>query len=1120
VTIESGARLGPYELIDLIGAGGMGEIYLARDVRLGREVAIKLLPSGTGDATTSARFIREARAVSALNHPNVVTVFDVGHDAVADFIAMELVRGVQLRDIGPRPLAAVTIFDLGSQIARGLAAAHSRGIVHRDIKPENIVVRDDGLVKVLDFGVARVLATAGRSLDSEGMLTQAGLAVGTLRYMSPEQACAEEVGTESDVFSLGIILYELATGVHPFEGASEVAILASITSAPVLPPSATVSGIDRRFETLLLSMLSKKPSLRPTAADVAGSLTTIAANLSKATVSEAGLPTANIVGRERDRDLLMNALESAREGHGSILSISAEAGMGKTALAESFITQAWHSAQDILVGRGRCSERLAGAEPYLPWLEILDGLLSGDTSGLIARAMRAIAPGWYQQIDASNSPKAGQVISQAQSSERLVRELAAFFEDLARSHPIVLFLDDLHWADASTIDFLAFLAPRLTRSRILIVLTFRESELLISHSPFAALHTDLQSRLIARQLKLQYLTKTEIEAYISEEFPNHKFSLEFIEVIHRKTGGSPLFLVDVMRYLREENFLKKSEHRWVLTRDLRDVEAEVPASTRSMIQRKIDQLDDNGRRLLLVASVQGQEFDSAALADASGADPVDVEETLATLETVNVFVKRGAERILPDRTLSIRYRFAHVLYQNMLYATLTPSKRVGFSVKVAESLLAHYKERSSDIAAEVAVLFEAGNDPARAAANFAIAAQRSSQVFASRETEGYARRGLALCLQLPDSAEKSGLELGLQIQLGFSLRNQRGYVDVESGRCVTRARDICQRIGDIPALTQALWGVFAFYVVGGDLVSSLDVANQLTRIAEQSGRSTDWLLAFTAVGITRMHRGEIEPAHQLFERAIEKHNPTQSREYRSLFLADPGMFARAESIRTLWLMGRMQDATERAKETLAIAQRIDDPVGLAFTLVFMTFLFQAKKDVAETLSWANSCIGHCNEYGIAQEREWVRVARGWALALSGHTDEGLSQMNETISVQRATHSLLILPYHLGLLADALLENNRSSEAETALKEASNVMEATNQRFFEAELLRLLGRAQLRKAESRSRGEEEAALLFRAASGAALRAGAKLYAERAIKDLAMLERSHERAPTPGPIVMDS
>jgi eukaryotic-like serine/threonine-protein kinase len=254
---RSGTKFGRYEVGEMLSSGGMAEVYSAADPELGRKVAIKFLRPRTTSGPAVEQLIGEAKAASALNHPNIITVYEVIRTGDDVALAMELVEGRALRSFCGRPAEIVRVIDWGRQIAQALGAAHRRDIVHRDVKPENLMVRDDGIVKVLDFGLA------GHS-DREESLALGG----TLSYMSPEQARGERTTAASDVFSLGLVLYELATGAHPFRAASPLDTARAITCSEPKPPSSLNPAIPASFDALLMRMLSKDPRQRPLALDV------------------------------------------------------------------------------------------------------------------------------------------------------------------------------------------------------------------------------------------------------------------------------------------------------------------------------------------------------------------------------------------------------------------------------------------------------------------------------------------------------------------------------------------------------------------------------------------------------------------------------------------------------------------------------------------------------------------------------------------------------------------------------------------------------------------------------------------------------------------------------------
>ncbi len=274
--LQAGGQVGPYKLEAAIGAGGMGQVFRAVDTRLRRTVAIKfLLGRDMADPGHRRRFLQEARAASALNHPNIVVIYDISQQDGIDYLTMEHIPGQTLKDLIPAeglPLDKVAHF--GSQVASALVAAHSAGIVHRDIKPANIMVTPDQQVKVLDFGLAKMQPHEVLDGATQTILevTTPGIVVGTVSYMSPEQTRGEAVHGSSDIFSLGCVLYQAATGRRPFGGASALAVMHEIATAAPTAPSSLHTGLPASFDQLIAACLEKSPTQRPDSAELAAEL--------------------------------------------------------------------------------------------------------------------------------------------------------------------------------------------------------------------------------------------------------------------------------------------------------------------------------------------------------------------------------------------------------------------------------------------------------------------------------------------------------------------------------------------------------------------------------------------------------------------------------------------------------------------------------------------------------------------------------------------------------------------------------------------------------------------------------------------------------------------------------
>src|SRR5579862_4258778 len=259
-----GQTISHYRILEKLGLGGMGVVYEAEDLKLHRHVALKFLPEGAAtDSTAMRRFEREARAASTLNHPNICTIHEVEEHNRQPVIVMELLEGESLKDkIHKGPLSTAELLEFGIQSSDALEAAHAKGIIHRDIKPGNIFIVGGKRVKVLDFGLAKVTSNFPEGESDEESLTMQGVVPGTASYMSPEQVRGEEIDSRSDLFSLGVVLYEMATGMRPFPGKNRVLVMNAILNAQPVAPSLVNRALPAAFDTIIAKSLEKDRKLR------------------------------------------------------------------------------------------------------------------------------------------------------------------------------------------------------------------------------------------------------------------------------------------------------------------------------------------------------------------------------------------------------------------------------------------------------------------------------------------------------------------------------------------------------------------------------------------------------------------------------------------------------------------------------------------------------------------------------------------------------------------------------------------------------------------------------------------------------------------------------------------
>jgi predicted ATPase len=923
--------------------------------------------------------------------------------------------------------------------------------------------------------------------------------------MSPELARAETASSASDLFSLGIVLYELVTGQHPFVTDSPYESLRACLSQPPLRPSLLNPEIPAALEALILQMLEKEPRLRPTAAEVDATLAELNGRGAGSVLRPAPPPVPRrTVGRQAELAELRHGFESVVAGRGLLLCVTGEPGIGKTTLVEDFLAELAGVGGTCSVGRGSCSERLAGAEAFLPFLEALASLLRAAGGDVVARVMKVVAPTWYAQV----APHAAEDSSfalvpleeRAASPERLKRELGALLQEVSPLRPLVFFLDDLHWADASTVDLLAYIGSKCATLRLLLVLTYRPTELLFSDHPFVPVKRDLQARGVCREVALRFLSRPDMQRYLALEFPQHRFPDELVDLIHAKTEGNPLFMVDLLRHLRDRQVLAQEQGRWVLAQSLPDLQRELPESVRSLIERKIARVGEEDRRVLVAASVQGYEFDAAVMAQALALDAAEVEEQLERLERLHALVRLVGEQELPDRTLTLRCRFVHVLYQNCLYASLQPTRRVSLSAAVARALERYHGEKSTAVAGELALLWEAAREFARAADCYVQAAQNAARLFANQEVIVLARRGLELLKSLPDAPERDQLELNLEAILVPALINLMGQGATDVERVFARARELCQKVGSPPQLCPALWGSWYFSLVGADFQTARELGEQLLALAQDLQDPAHLLLAHRVLGHTLFFPGGLAQARAHLERGMALYDSRRHRSLVALYGQDPGVVCHLWAALTLWMQGYPDQALREKEEAFTLARELAHPYSQAWALVFGAWFHHFRREEKAIPELAKANLTLSREQGFAQLYSWGTMWQGWSLVVQGQAKEGIAQLRQYLAAFLQQNIQLLRPSVLGLLAEAYGRAGQAEDGLTVLDEALGLVHRTGERHNEADLYRLKGELLLALPAAH---QAEAEACFRQAIAIAGSQSAKSWELRAVLSLSRL-----------------
>jgi tetratricopeptide (TPR) repeat protein len=683
-----------YGVLSELGRGGMGVVYRAFDPVLDREVAVKVVPPTSVRKDAFERFRREARLVAKLDHPGVVPVYDFGEHDGGLFFVMPLVQGSPLRvllDSGA--LTRLDIAEIGAEIAKVLEYSHARGVIHRDVKPENVMVAHDPggawQVRVMDFGLAI-------DTDSDDRVTRRGALVGTPAYLSPEQAGGGKLDARSDLYSLGVLLYECFAGVPPFFGDPASVVHRVLTEAP--PELERLApGLPLELAGLVMQCLEKDPARRPTSARL------IAQALSSlSTVSRPGSGIASMatlvadpspnriafVGRAGEKSEVLSRYEAAAGGACQVVLVSGEPGSGKSRLLSEIASLL--APRDALVLSGRYAEHEDVGFPFHGFCELIEDWCRQSATkdanvdfGDVAERLVEIFPVLADVPPFSEVAKRGSDSSQPPSRFTRIEIFELFSRVLRRiagDRTLCAVLEDIHNADAS-IALIEYLGRRLGATRTLLIGTYRPGEVGPDH-PVSRLVTSTRSSGRFSRVTLGPLSAAE-NAMLAELVLGGPLAEDVAEHLRRATGGNPLVTIQMVQAWRESNTLVRARDGcWGAASELRLRYETLPMNIRQLMTRRIEGLGEEERNLLSLAAVLGTRFDSRDLERLSGKDS-DVESRIERLESLGFLAHEPGGRV---RAL----RFASDVVRETLYGMLTPRRRLSLHKRVAEYLEAQY----------------------------------------------------------------------------------------------------------------------------------------------------------------------------------------------------------------------------------------------------------------------------------------------------------------------------------------------------------------------------------------------------------------------------------------------
>jgi class 3 adenylate cyclase len=764
---------GRYAVKGFLGEGGRKRVYLAHDTKLDRDVAVAIIKTDGLDAGGLTRVRREAQAMGRLgDHPHIVTIHDVGDESGQPYIVSQYMAGGAV-DALEHPIPLERTLEIAKGVCRGLAHAHANGIVHRDLKPGNVWLAADGTAKIGDFGLAVAL--------DRSRLTMAGMLVGTVAYMPPEQALGGEATQRADFYSLGCMLYEMITGRPPFVGNDPTAVISQHINQPPVAPSWLTEHCPPELEEVILRLLAKDPGERPeSAADVLSALERVDPAQKSASHSESNvldrLARGVFVGRERELDRLRKAFDEAFSGRGSMVMLVGEPGIGKTRAAQELETYARMRGAQVLWGRAHES---SGAPAYWPWMQVGNNYASSNDLTLLIPDMQEKGPElvrlfpWLRQGLNVGEPE--QLADPEAAQFRLFDAYATFVRAISNRAPLLIALDDLHWADKPSLLLLEYVARELARLRVLIVCTYRDTDLSRTH-PLSEALAVLNREAGFQRVVLRGLSREEVAGYINA-VANLTPKPELLDRIFEETEGNPFFLSEVVNLLTQEG---------KLTESVSDIA--VPDGVREALGRRLDRISEEANELLQVAAVVGREFpyDTLTLLGERNDDALLrlIEEALEA-------------RVIEEMGQPGRYRFTHALMQETLLDELSTTRRVRIHGQVGEALERRWGARADERATRLAVHFvEAAmvspRHAARAVHYAKLAAQQAEAQFAWDVAARHYEHCLALVSEAEDALGED--EAALLTALGICSRNDGEW---RAGwRSLMRAISIYRERGD------------------------------------------------------------------------------------------------------------------------------------------------------------------------------------------------------------------------------------------------------------------------------------------------------------------------------------
>ena len=800
------------------------------------------------------------------------------------------------------------------------------------------------------------------------------------------------------------------------------------------------------------------------------------------------------VGRVAELEQLRRALARARAAQRQIVFVTGEAGIGKSTLVDCFLASPELWAAPPLIGRGQCVEPAAAGEPFLPLLEALSEVCRQAGGSRVVEVLRQHAPMWLAQLPAFLS-SAERLSIQSEISgaarERMLRELGDAVDVLAATVPVVLVLEDLHWADRGTIDVISYLARRRAAARLLLIGTYRPVNVLVTDHPLKVVKRDLQARQLGHEVALSFLTEGAVADFLVARFAASRFPPDLACAIHQQTDGNPLFMVAVVDFLVGRDWIARRDGQWRLTVPLAQVHVGVPDSLKHMIERQIDECEPESVALLEIASLLGSEFSSQPLAGAADADQESVEAHCDALAGKQQIVRAVGVSEWPDGTVGSRYAFVHALYQKALSDRVAPARRRRLHQRIAQRIERGWGTRAADVCVELAAHFDRGGDRARAVKYLRESAARALQRGSAGDARVAIENALARLGNGPETADSAADTLALTIALAGAMQATQGYADPEVEGVLQRILGMSERLGAAPPRFAALLGLCAGAYFRGRHQECAARARELLDLDASLGLPGMSQAARFLAGLACHAAGQLEAARDFCEEAVRA-TPWSSPFARPDFrIGAATLLGRVET-----LLGFPARGAAACRRGLLLAREIG-PYDTAFACCLEATRGVLVRDVDTTRRSIGEAIELIEQYGFDRLRNYADAYHGWAMALQTRAPEGITAIRAALTRRQELGFDGETAWLACLLTMACLDAGRVGEALAAADEGIACAARSGERWVLAELYRLRGEC------ARESSAQEARRWFEAAIDVAQSQSARWWELRATTSLARL-----------------